>query len=822
MKRNAGLVLVAGFVQLILAAMTAFASPDGQDPVPAPAIVIDARSMPSPAEPLPFSAGGRSPDGHTLSANSRYLVRDGKPWFAIMGEFHYSRYPEASWEEEILRMKANGIQIISTYVFWIHHEEIEGQFDWTRQRNLRRFVELCAKHRLYVWIRIGPWDHGEARNGGLPDWLLAKSTPRQNDPAYLAYVRRFFGEIGRQTNGLFWKDGGPIVGVQLENEYIAKGPGQGTAHILTLLELAKEAGLQAAFYTITGWDGANIPPHDVLLVFSGYADGFWWRSLTDLPPNPNYFFTAIRCQENVGDDLRSTHPEIDAQQSTYPFLTAEMGSGMEFAYHRRPLLSADDTAAMELVKLGSGVTMYGYYMFHGGTNPDGKATTLQESQATGYPNDLPVKSYDFQAPIGEFGQISQSYRDLKLFHLFLEDFGGDLAPMAPYFPERMPKSRQDTQTPRLAARFQSDRGFLFLNNYQRNYPLPERKGLQVRLELPSGAVDVPRHPVNVPSGMYGIWPVNLDIGGAVLRYATAQLLCKLGDPKTYVFFGWPGVPVEFTLENEDGVSIEALHARVTREQGFTYVDGVELGTQGAIRIRSRSGETTIVVLSREQAGNLWKTRLAGRERLLFSPSEVFFEENRIHVRSTDPTQLMVGIFPKPESVPTGFTDRGEDGIFHRYAASVPGVTVKAEVKMLGKAESSAPVKLGKEVALAPIDSDFDRAARWSIRVPGVDGKAVKDVFLRITYQGDVARMYEGGKFLTDDFYHGTPWQIGLERVEGRQADPELELKILPLRQDAPIYLPAGSRPTFPPNGAVAELKNVEVVPEYEVVMELKQ
>jgi beta-galactosidase GanA len=113
--------------------------------------------------------GGRSPDGHVLSANSRYLVLDGTAWFPVTAEFHFSRYPEAHWEEEILKMKAGGVQIISTYIFWIHHEELEGQFDWSGQRNLRR----------YVWIRVGRWAHGEVRNGGLPDWLLRDHATRQ-------------------------------------------------------------------------------------------------------------------------------------------------------------------------------------------------------------------------------------------------------------------------------------------------------------------------------------------------------------------------------------------------------------------------------------------------------------------------------------------------------------------------------------------------------------------------------------------------------------------------------------------------------------------
>jgi beta-galactosidase len=110
-----------------------------------PPIVIDARTKAPPPAPLPFPVGGQSPDGHLLSASGSYITLDGKPWFPVMGEFHFSRYPKADWEEEFQKMKAGGIQVISTYIFWIHHKEVEGQFDWTGQRDVRRFVELCAK-----------------------------------------------------------------------------------------------------------------------------------------------------------------------------------------------------------------------------------------------------------------------------------------------------------------------------------------------------------------------------------------------------------------------------------------------------------------------------------------------------------------------------------------------------------------------------------------------------------------------------------------------------------------------------------------------------
>jgi hypothetical protein len=668
---------------------------------------------------------------------------------------------------------------------------------------------------------VGPWDHGEVRNGGLPDWLLRKTKTRRNDPAYLKYVARFYGEIGRQLAGLFWKDGGPIAGVQIENEYHARGAGQGEEHILTLRTMARLAGMDAPFFSVTGWDDAAVPARDVIPVFGGYPDGFWYRPLAPLPPSPMYFFSSIRMDENVGDDLCSKRPDLDARFAPYPFLTAEMAGGMELAYHRRPLMSADDIAAAEVVKLGSGVTLYGYYMFHGGTNPDGKQTTLQESQVTGYPQDLPVKSYDFQAPLGEYGQMRPSFRDLKTFHLFLRDFGPVLAPMTAYFPARMPSGKQDRETPRVAVRSDSQSGFIFLNNYQKDHPLPAQKGLQVQLKLASGTVNVPRQPVDIPSGAYTFWPVNLPVGGAVLEQATAQPLCRLEDPDTYLFFAWPGIAPEFVFQ-AGGMSIDAPHAHVTREGGRVAVDGISPGLGTAIEIRAKEGPLTrILVLSREQARNIWKAPLGGRDRLVYSPADVYFDGDQIHLSSTDAAGLKFAVYPGLDREVADFPPTGSEGIFKGYGTVVEPVHVEAEVRQVREAGKAAPVRMGKEVAMAPEEAAFEGAARWSIRVPDVKSAAVGEVLLRIAYQGDVARIYAGGRLLTDDFYHGAPWEIGLRSIPAADLKQGLELQILPLRADAPIYLAGGVKPAIPAGGQVAQVTDVRVAPEYRAVADLR-
>lgn len=164
--------------------------------------------------------GGKSPSGGSIDVNSFYVSINGKPAIPVMGEFHYSRYPAEQWEEQILKIKAGGVNVIPTYVFWNIHEEVEGVFDWSGNRDLRKFIQLCQKHDMPVIVRVGPFCHGEIRNGGLPDWLFAKPLEvRSNDVNYLTIVKRLYEQIALQLKGLYYQDGGPIIGIQIENEH---------------------------------------------------------------------------------------------------------------------------------------------------------------------------------------------------------------------------------------------------------------------------------------------------------------------------------------------------------------------------------------------------------------------------------------------------------------------------------------------------------------------------------------------------------------------------------------------------------------------------
>ncbi len=806
-------------------------SPSAAQSHAANTIVIDASQPADGRRVIPnLQLGGKSPAGHEIGVNSQYLTLDGRPWLPVMGEFHFSRYPEQYWEEELLKMKAGGVQIVATYLFWNHHEEIEGQFDWSGQRDLRRFLQLCQKHGLYVFLRIGPWSHGEVRNGGFPDWLLTKCVTRKNDPKYLAYVQRYFGQIGEQVKGLLWKDGGPIVGVQFENEYYEHGPGAGAAHISELKKIARASGIEAPLYTVTGWGNPDFPADEVIPVFGGYPDNFWESRLTDLPPSEYYLFENTRDNGEMGGPSAPAAPE-QTDRPEYPYLMAEAGGGMQVAYHRRPVIGADDVAAITLTRLGSGANLYGYYMFQGGSNPRGKLTSLQESVASDHVYDLPEVSYDFQAPLGEFGQMNPSFRATKMLHLFLNEFGSSLAPMAPVLPSVVPANAANRSTVRVSARTLGNRGFVFFNNYARNYPLPDHPGIQIKLILPSETVVLPRKPIDLVSGAYGIWPVNLDLNGILLKYATAQPLTRVrdGNVEYYFFVAPPGFRPEFAFDESTLASLNAATAVISRATGVRYVDGIAPGPGVAVSLRSKAGQTVqIVVLTPSEALDVWKCRVAGGEHVLLSPADVFFEDvfsedTSLHLRARDVRQLRFSVFPALKNAPLAnvpLRRTGRDGVFASYSAAVPPKQVPVRWEKIRAAAPSVPGKVGKYNAMAPTDSDFDRAGAWRIVIPAHALDGLSDAFLRIQYAGDVARLDADQRLLADDFYKGTTWEIGLKRFASEVLGKNLELKVMPLHKDAKIYLPHDAWPQFPPSGEIAEVSGIRVAPEYEVRVDL--
>jgi hypothetical protein len=722
-------------------------------------------------------------------------------------------------------MKAAGVQIVSTYIIWIHHEETEGVFDWSGQRDLRRFVQLCAKHGMYVYPRIGPWAHAEVRNGGLPDWVLKNGPTRQNDPIYLKEVQTFYAAISRQLRGLLWKDGGPVIGIQIENEYRGSGPGKGVEHIRTLKKMAIDDGLDVPLYTVTGWDGAAIPLDAALPVFGGYPDAPWDSSPKPEPPNEVY---AFRFDNRSAGSMGALGGRGQSNASTYagtPFLTAEVGDGIEDTYFRRPVVTPDDVAAIAPVMLGSGVNMLGYYMFHGGRNPEGGDITLQESQRTGYPTDVPEKSYDFQAPLGEFGQSRESLRKLKLVHYFLNDFGSDLAPMAVRMPSRVPANPSDATVPRVSARTSGAQGFVFFSNHVRNLAMPARPGFQIELRLPGSVALIPEEPITLPSDAYGIWPVNMPLPGATLRYSTAQLFKRVQTQgETYLFFfAVPGIAPEFVLD-------PAAHILSADAAKSTTATGIHLRVAPAHSADIHlAGGTHLVLLPAPLAETVWRGDDPGT--LLSTQASAFSDGNRWTLQSDGDPQIAFGTFGTSvtPTTETSLHPLPLEGLFRQYRADLPAIDLPVKARLVQPAGPPPPAELGPQVswrphsiAMAPDDAAFKAAAVWSIELPAIPSRpTLSDAFLRIDYQGDVARLYTNGHLLDDNFWNGLPLSEGLKELIADWHQPQhLDLRVLPLARNFPMYIQDAAQLHFNSQSAVADMLSIKIVPQYQLTLQL--
>ena len=827
------------FAGAMLLAATSGAAPSRAQSSSTP-IRIDASQPWREPGPARYEEGAATtPSGVTLGVNSRYLSLNGKPWLPVMGEFHYSRYPREQWEDEILKMKAAGVNIVSTYVIWIHHEEVEGQFDWEGQRDLRVFAQLCSKHGIYLVARIGPWDHGEVRNGGLPDWVLKQGPTRVNDPVYLASVRAWYAQIGIQLKGLLWKDGGPVIGVQLENEYSKRGPGAGEAHILELKKMAIASGLDVPLYVVTGWDNAVVPARAVIPVYGGYPGAPWDSSAAKLPPAEVYAFRfRSRVAANVSADSAQGEPGAGKSgPDQLPYLTTEIGGGNEDTYHRRPVIEPNDIAAIVPVMLGSGVNLYGTYMFQGGENPDGKLTTLEESQETGYPNDLPIKSYDFQAPLGEFGEERASFRKLKVFQYFLNDFGAELAPMTVHAPDTLPRGSADLSVPRASVRSSGNRGFIFFNNYARGYAMPARPAAQFLIRLPHGTLTVPRKPIDLPSGSYFIWPFNLRMSGIALRYSTAQLFTRLENSggTTFFFEASPGIPVEFAFDAATVGAIKASSGETRRDSGTIYVSGVQPGVESSIDLVTTQGNPLrLVVLTAREAEDAWKVRIGGSDRLLITEQDFLADPDaqpaHIWLRSRATRQFAFTITPPPAApleASAPLTSTPAPGQAEAFTAEAPAWSAALEWRQMRASGVAPRVKLGpalpwrpQGVAQAPGAGELQQAAEWEIVVPAGARNGLSELFLEVNYRGDVARFSADQRLLTDNFSNGKPWSIGLTRFLAPRGASIFKLSILPLRKDAPVYFELADPPRFAPDGQIGKLDDIRLIPEYELEIAL--
>ena len=314
----------------------------------------------------------------TFTVASEHFLLDGQPYRLLSGAMHYFRIPRQYWSDRLLKLRDMGLNTLETYVAWNLHEPRPGEFHFDGDLDLAEYIRLAAGLGLNVIVRPGPYICSEWDFGGLPAWLLKDPGMRVRcmHLPYLAAVERFFDALLPHFAPLQLSHGGPVIAVQVENEYGSYGNDK--AYLRWLVDALRSRGIDSLLFTSDGERGA--------LLQSGTLPEIY--KTVNFPDHPEIAFQA----------LRSFQPDA-------PLMCTEFWCGWfdhwGEVHHTRP---PEHTAATLDQMLAAGASV-NFYMFHGGTNfgfMNGANTENGEYQPD-------VTSYDYDAPLSEAGDLTPKY-----------------------------------------------------------------------------------------------------------------------------------------------------------------------------------------------------------------------------------------------------------------------------------------------------------------------------------------------------------------------------------------------------------------------------
>lgn len=309
------------------------------------------------------------------------FLLNGQPFVVKAAELHYPRIPKPYWEHRIQMCKALGMNTICLYVFWNAHEPQPGQFDFSGQNDLAAFCRLCQENGMYVILRPGPYVCAEWEMGGLPWWLLKKKDVRlrEEDPYFLERVNLFEEAVAGQVAGLTVQNGGPIIMVQVENEYGSYG--ESKSYISKVRDIVRRHF-----------------GHEITLFQCDWSSNFTLNGLDDLVWTMNF---------GTGANIDQQFARLKQLRPDSPLMCSEFWSGWfdKWGANHETRPAADMIAGIDEM-LSKGIS-FSLYMTHGGTNWGHWAG----ANSPGFAPD--VTSYDYDAPINEAGQTTPKYWELR-------------------------------------------------------------------------------------------------------------------------------------------------------------------------------------------------------------------------------------------------------------------------------------------------------------------------------------------------------------------------------------------------------------------------
>lgn len=317
----------------------------------------------------------------TFEVGDKTFLLNGEPFVVKAAELHYPRIPKEYWEHRIQAAKALGMNTICLYVFWNYHEPEEGKYDFSGQKDIAAFCKLAQKHDMYVIVRPGPYVCAEWEMGGLPWWLLKKKDIklREQDPYFMERTKLFMNEVGKQLADLQISKGGNIIMVQVENEYGAFGTDK--PYIAEIRDIVKGAGFT-----------------DVPLFQCDWNSNFENNALEDLTWTINFGTGA-----NIDDQFRRL---LELRPNT-PLMCSEFWSGWFDHWGAKHETRSAEALVNGMKEMLDRNISFSLYMTHGGTS-------FGHWGGANFPNFSPTcTSYDYDAPIGESGNITPKYHEVR-------------------------------------------------------------------------------------------------------------------------------------------------------------------------------------------------------------------------------------------------------------------------------------------------------------------------------------------------------------------------------------------------------------------------
>ena len=317
----------------------------------------------------------------TFKAGNGTFLLNGKPFVVKAAEIHYPRIPKPYWDHRIKMCKALGMNTVCIYIFWNIHEQREGEFDFTGNCDVAEFCRLAQKNGMYVIVRPGPYVCAEWEMGGLPWWLLKKKDIRlrERDPYFMERVKIFEQKVGEQLAGLTIQNGGPIIMVQVENEYGSYG--EDKPYVSEIRDCLR-----------------GIYGKELALFQCDWSSNFEKNGLDDLTWTMNFGTGA-----NINDQFR----RLGELRPNAPKMCSEFWSGWfdKWGARHETRPAKDMVDGMDEM-LSKGIS-FSLYMTHGGTSFGHWAG----ANSPGFAPD--VTSYDYDAPINEYGHATPKFWELR-------------------------------------------------------------------------------------------------------------------------------------------------------------------------------------------------------------------------------------------------------------------------------------------------------------------------------------------------------------------------------------------------------------------------